>query len=177
MALTYGTEGIKQKDYRVYLDATATSGVAAAVATYTGSKTQANINALITLLDELGECRADSISVTAENGDTVEGNVLGEIVLNKACAMVAELINATPANINALADLDGVPVTVVILEKDTHAIAGPAIAKTAIVINNIVMSYSENITGGDSIRSTVNLSRNVPTVGDFRSITDLTWTL
>ena len=91
--------------------------------------------------------------------------------------MVAELINATPENINALTALDGTPLTVVILEKDTHAIAGSAIAKTAIVINNIVMSYSENITGGDSIRSTVNLSRNVPTVGDFRSIADLTWTL
>jgi len=176
MALTYGTEGIKQKDYRVYLDSSTAAGVSNAVATYVGSKTKANINALIATLDELGECRADSISVTAENGDTVDGNVLGEIVLNKACAMVAELINATPANINALADLDGVPVTVVVIEKDTHAIAGNAVAKTAIVINNIVMSYSENITGGDSIRATVNLSRNVPTVGDFRSITDLTWT-
>lgn len=180
MALTYGTEGIKQKDYRVYINSSTadTPGVVAtALTTYNGSKTQSNINTLIGTLYQLGECRADSISVTAENGDTVEGNVLGEIVLNKACSMVAELINATPGNINALAALDGVPVTVVVIEKDTHAIAGPALAKTAIVINNIVMSYSENITGGDSIRATVNLSRNVPTVGDFRSITDITWTL
>jgi hypothetical protein len=177
MALTYGTEGIKQKDYRVYLDSSTAPGVGTAVGNYAAAKNQSTITALIGTLDQLGECRADSISVTAENGDTVEGNVLGEIVLNKACSMVAELINATPDNINALAALDGVPVTVVVIEKDTHAIAGPALAKTAIVINNIVMSYSENITGGDSIRSTVNLSRNVPTVGDFRSIADITWTL
>ena len=175
MALSYGTEGIKQKDYRVYLNSY-TTDIGNSISTYNGSKTQSNINTLIGKLIQLGECRADSISVTAENGDTVNGNVLGEIVLNKACSMVAELINATPANINALAALDGVPLTVVVLEKDTHAITGPALAKTAIVINNIVMSYSENITGGDSIRATVNLSRNVPTVGDFRSITDLTWT-
>lgn len=181
MALTYGTEGIKQKDYRVYIAAYSTSGLnevsTGKMTLYNASKSQTTLETALGLMTELGECRADSISVTAENGDTVEGNVLGEIVLNKACSMVAELINATPENINALTALDGKPLTVVILEKDTHAIAGPALAKTAIVINNIVMSYSENITGGDSIRSTVNLSRNVPTVGDFRSITDLTWTL
>ena len=181
MALTYGTEGIKQKDYRVYLAAYSTIGLnevnTGKMTLYNAAKSQATLETALGLMTELGECRADSINVTAENGDTVEGNVLGEIVLNKACSMVAELINATPENINALAALDGKPLTVVILEKDTHAIAGSAIAKTAIVINNIVMSYSENITGGDSIRSTVNLSRNVPTVGDFRSIADLTWTL
>lgn len=171
MALTYGTAGIKQKDYRVYLDSSAAAGVSAALATYRGSKTKTNLNALIATLDELGECRADSISITAENGDTIEGNVLGEIVLNKACAMVAELINATPENIAALELLDGVPVTVVVIEKDTHG----ATLKTAIVIDGIAMSYSENITGGDSIRSTVNLSRNVPTVGSFRSIDDISY--
>ena len=180
MGLTYGTEGIKQKDYRVYLAAYSTIGLnevnTGKMTLYNAAKSQATLETALGLMTELGECRADSISVTAENGDTVEGNVLGEIVLNKACSMVAELINATPENINALAALDGKPLTVVILEKDTHA-AGAALAKTAIVINNIVMSYSENITGGDSIRSTVNLSRNVPTVGDFRSIADLTWTL
>jgi hypothetical protein len=100
--------------------------------------------------------------------------VLGEIVLNKACSMAAELINSTPSNIEALADLDGVPVTVVIIEKDTHNVSDDA-TKTVIVINNIVMSYSENITGGDSIRAMVNLSRNVPSVGDFRSIADIDW--
>ena len=57
MALTYGTEGIKQKDYRVYLDSSTAAGVAEAVATYVGSKTKANINTLIGTLDELGECR------------------------------------------------------------------------------------------------------------------------
>jgi hypothetical protein len=179
MALTYGTEGIKQKDYRVYIansdiDDEKSSGVAAAVATYDGAKNKNNIQALITALDELGECRTDSIAVTAENGDTVEGNVLGEIVLNKACSMAAELINSTPSNIEALADLDSMPVTVVIIEKDTHNVSDNA-TKTAIVINNIVMSYSENITGGDSIRAMVNLSRNVPSVGDFRSIADIDW--
>ena len=176
MALTYGTEGIKQKDYRVYLDATSAADVASSLAAYNLNKNQANINTLIGKLDELGECRADSINVTGENGDTIEGNVLGEIVLNKACAMAAELINATAANISGLVSLDGVPVTIVIIEKDTHPLSGGGNAKTAIVISNVVLSYSENITGGDSIRAMVNISKNVPSITDFRSITDLAWT-
>lgn len=172
MALSYGTSGIKQKDYRVYIQQTAASGVATAVTTYNGAKNKTNINALIATLIELGECRADSIAVTAENGDTIEGNVLGEIVLNKACSMVAELINGTPDNLNALADWDGTAVTVVVIEKDTHLV-GANPTKTAIVISGINMSYSENITGGDSIRATVKLSRSVPSVGDFRTIADI----
>jgi hypothetical protein len=176
MALTYGTEGIKQKDYRVYLDATSAADVASFLATYNAAKNQSNINALIATLDELGECRADSITVTGENGDTIEGNVLGEIVLNKACAMAAELINATAANITRLVSLDGVPVTIVIIEKDTHPKSVGGNAKTAIVISDVVLSYSENITGGDSIRAMVNISKSVPSITDFRSITDITWT-
>lgn len=184
MALTYGTSGIKQKDYRVYIAPTV-AGTATAITNYLAGSTVTLANALITAMNaamtafdtgstsELGECRADSITVTTENGDTIEGNVLGEIVLNKACAMAAELINATPANINTLASLDGTPITVLILEKDSH-LDGATAKRTGILINNIVMSYSENITGGDSIRAMINLSKSVPSAGDFRSIKDLT---
>lgn len=190
MALTYGTEGIKQKDYRVYL-APAVSGVTGAIATYvsSGGSTKTNAEAIITAMtaamvtkcgvgsvSEIGECRADSITVTGENGDTIEGNVLGEIVLNKACAAAAELINATAANINGLSLLDGIPVSLMLVEKDRHLV-GSNLSKTIIVINNIVMSYSENITGGDSIRAMVNISKNVPSITDFRHIADVAWAL
>lgn len=171
MALVYGTDGIKQKDYRVYIGSSSTAGLDSAVATYRGTPSKANIESVITLLNELGECRADSITVTAEDGDNVEGNVLGNIVLNKACAMAAELINATPSNISALEELDGSPVTVVIMEKDTHGTN----LKTVILIHNIVMSYTENITGGDIIRSSIALSQNTPTVGAFRHIADINY--
>ena len=167
MALTYGSEGIKQKDYQVYIgEYTDTAKTAADAYIITQNKTTAA--ALQTALNELGELRADSISVTAENGDTVEGNNIGEIVLNKACAMVAELINATPANINALAALDGRAVVVMIKEKDARSNV-----RTVIVINNVVMSYSENITGGDIPRASISLSRSVANVGNFRIINDI----
>jgi len=167
MALSYGSEGIKQKDYQVYIgEYTGTAETAADAYIATQNKTTAA--ALQTALDELGELRADSISVTAENGDTVEGNNIGEIVLNKACAMMAELINATPANINALAELDGQAVVVMIKEKDARNNV-----RTVIVINNVVMSYSENITGGDIPRASISLSRSVANVGNFRIINDI----
>jgi len=170
MALSYGSEGIKQKDYQVYIgEYTGTAETAADAYIATQNKTTAA--ALETALDELGELRADSISVTAENGDTVEGNNIGEIVLNKACAMMAELINATPANINALAELDGQAVVVMIKEKDARNNV-----RTVIVINNVVMSYSENITGGDIPRASISLSRSVANVGNFRIINDIDYT-
>lgn len=169
MALTYGSEGIKQKDYQVYIGEY-TGGAKTAADTYIATQNKANANALEAALTQLGELRADSISVTAENGDTVEGNNIGEIVLNKACAMMAELINATPANINALAALDGSAVVVMIKEKDARNNV-----RTVIVINNVVMSYSENITGGDIPRASISLSRSVANVGNFRIINDISY--
>lgn len=170
MALSYGSEGIKQKDYQVYIGKY-DSTIKTAADTYIGTQNKANAAALETALTELGELRADSISVTAENGDTVEGNNIGEIVLNKACAMMAELINATPDNINALAALDGQAVVVMIKEKDARNNV-----RTVIVINNVVMSYSENITGGDIPRASISLSRSVANVGNFRIINDIDYT-
>ena len=167
MALTYGSEGIKQKDYQVYIGKY-DSTIKTAANTYIETQNKANAVSLENELTQLGELRADSISVTAENGDTVEGNNIGEIVLNKACAMVAELINATPDNINALAELDGQAVVVMIKEKDARNDV-----RTVIVINNVVMSYSENITGGDIPRASISLSRNVANVGNFRIINDI----
>ena len=51
-----------------------------------------------------------TLCLTAENGDTVEGNIVGEITINKVCALNAELINATIENCNELAEYDGLPV-------------------------------------------------------------------
>lgn len=167
MALSYGSEGIKQKDYQVYIGEYA-EGAKTAADAYIVAQNKTTADALETALTQLGELRADSISVTAENGDTVEGNNIGEIVLNKACAMMAELINATPANINALAELDGQAVVVMIKEKDARSNV-----RTVIVINNVVMSYSENITGGDIPRASISLSRSVANVGNFRIINDI----
>ena len=165
--LTYGSEGIKQKDYQVYIGKY-DSTIKTAADGYVAAPAKTTANSLEAELTQLGELRADSISVTAENGDTVEGNNIGEIVLNKACAMVAELINATPDNINALAELDGKAVVVMIKEKDARGNK-----RTVIVINNVVMSYSENITGGDIPRASISLSRNVANVGNFRIINDI----
>ena len=167
MALEYGSEGIKQKDYQVYIGKYA-DDVKTVADAYIITQNKTTAAALQTALNELGELRADSISVTAENGDTIEGNNVGEIVLNKACAMMAELINATPANINELAALDGQAVVVMIKEKDARNNV-----RTVIVINNVVMSYSENITGGDIPRASISLSRSVANVGNFRIINDI----
>ena len=96
-------------------------------------------------MSEYGECRDDSIVVTGEDGDSIEGNVAGNIVLNKSCTMSAELINFTPANVSALEDLDGTEVSVLLVEKDSHIVGDEGYYKTIIIIRHKNMSYSENI--------------------------------
>ena len=180
MALTYGTDGIKQKDYRVFVALSSTAGLDALVTAYLAAKTKANLDApgkiinttgegLAGKLAELGECRADSIDLGIADGDSIEGNRLGKIVLNKTGTFTAELINATPTNIAALEELDGNACTILLVERDTH---GDDL-KTCILMHNFNLSYSEKATGGDSIRSTINIEKSVPDASSFRSIADI----
>lgn len=180
----YGTEGIKQKDYRVYVGLSNNTTLQSTIDTYLASPTQANLNTLLdeqggqsdNKLQELGECRADSIDMGVAEGDSIDGNILGKIVLNKTGTFTAELLNATPANIAALELLDGQICTVLMLERDTHQVDVSGTMKphkTAILMNKINLSYTEKITGSDSVRSTVTFEKSVPSAGSFRAIADL----
>lgn len=172
MALTTGTTGVKQKDYRVYIAEAATSGLPAAIAAYIASNTKTLLNVATNLMAEVGELRKDSIDLGLDNGDSVEGNTLGEIVMNKQGSFSAELLNTTADNIAALEALDGVSCAVIIVEKDTHLVGGNT-CKTCYVLNNLVMNYTEKVTGGDIARSTITISRKTPTASSFRHIADV----
>ncbi len=171
IALTTGTAGVKQKDYRVYIETVAES--ATLVNAYIATPNRDSFDDLITVasgsLRELGECRADSIDLGIGDGDSVDGNTLGKIVLEKTGTFAVELINATPANITALDAIDGVPCNILLAERDLH----DTNKKTVILMANVVVSVSEKITGGDIIRKTLNVEKNVASAPSFRMINDI----
>ena len=192
MALTYGTEGIKQKDWKVWLldgsyQSDPHAGMPQTKLTVDDKGYSIAFDKLgtqLTASEHLGECRKDSISWSTENGEVVEGNEVGEIVLGKNCSFTVELINATAGNINELmSNFDGSRFFIILEElngrtrnwatnesppndimesKDTHEI----IVLGAIGGSNI--SVSESITGGDIPRATITMNDVVPSVGDFR---------
>lgn len=172
MALTPGTTGVKQKDYRVYLALASTTGLQNAITEYLGANTKTKMTAITGLMKEVGELRKDSIDLALDNGDSVEGNTVGEIVMNKQGSFTAELLNTTAENIAALEALDGASCAVVIEEKDTHLV-GAATCKTTYLLNNLVVNYTEKVTGGDIARSTISINRKTPTASSFRHLADI----
>ena len=175
MALSYGTEGIKQKNWVLWL----LKSSAAAQADYRDFVDTHNVSNLYDLFNiyatdvigHIGELRNDSVSLTAENGDTVEGNIVGEITINKVCALNAELINATIENCNELAAYDGLPVIAMMF--DSENVDGdffPLVGATCIVVQGATLNYNETVTGGDIVRATISLSKNPSRVDDFRKI-------
>lgn len=170
MALSYGTDGLKHKSWRVYIAPADTVGLDDLLDDIISEQTTSELNAAIAEMSEYGECRDDSISVTGEDGDSIEGNVAGNIVLNKNCTMTAELINFTPDNVLALEDLDGTIVSALLVEKDINTSTGAY--KTTIIIRHKNMSYSENITGGDTGKAMITISDTPNKIGKFRTIVD-----
>lgn len=175
MALSYGTEGIKQKNWVLWLlkpSMAATDEYSDFVSTHNAEEFSSAINENPDeVIGMLGELRNDSVSLTAENGDTVEGNIVGEITINKVCALNAELINATIENCNELATYDGLPVIAVMFDSeniDNDPI--PIDGATCIVVEGVTLNYNETVTGGDIVRATISLSKNPSRVDDFRKI-------
>lgn len=175
MALSYGTKGIKQKNWVLWLFKQSM----AANQDYRDFVDTHNVANIKDLFDDyatdvighIGELRNDSVSLTAENGDTVEGNIVGEITINKVCALNAELINATIENCNELAAYDGLPVIAMMF--DSENVDGyfcPLVGATCIVVEGATLNYNETVTGGDIVRATISLSKNPSRVDDFRKI-------
>ncbi len=175
MALSYGTEGIKQKNWVFWL----LKSSAAAQADYrdfVDTHDVAYLDSLFSdyaseIIGHIGELRNDSVSLTAENGDTVEGNIVGEITINKVCALNAELINATIENCNELAQYDGLPVIAMMFDSENvNSEFLPVAGATCIVVEGVTLNYNEMVTGGDIVRATISLSKNPSRVDDFRKI-------
>lgn len=176
MALSYGTEGIKQKNWILWLFKSSM----AAQSAYSDFLDSYSVDSFVSMtrdtpdhvIGHLGELRNDSVSLTAENGDTVEGNIVGEITINKVCALNAELINATIENCNELAQYDGLPVIAMMFDSENVDYGNfyPIAGATCIVVEGATLNYNEMVTGGDIVRATISLSKNPSRVDDFRKI-------
>jgi len=128
--LNCDTNGVRHKNYRVWLLSKASenwaNGLIAVGELFTElnkfSKNELNfdsqdkLSTALALFDHVGECRADSIEVNGEKGNSIEGNESGELVLNKACSFSAELINSTLDNIEQSVLYDKKE-TIIILEE------------------------------------------------------------
>ena len=172
LTLESGTAATVAKQYLVYLGLPIeTASAVTAIKTAT-PPTKTLMNALTGTMKELGEIRADSLEITTEDGTVIEGNVSGEIVLDKNGKFMSELINCTQTNINALADLDRTKVTILVVEKDTHKTSNVAGFKTFVIIDGLTLRYNESIKGKDVVRGTVSVSQTVSKIADFRHINE-----
>ena len=215
MALVYGLDGIRQRSYRVWLiypDSGSTgwgsgkslsefvTDINRCIGIFQYASAFEKFNDLVSATadiveysEKLGECRKDSITLTAEDGESVDGNEIGTIILGKNCSFSCELLNATPANINTLyADIEAQTPFYIILEEvdgrtkmwptsvdpeddvestDTHEIIFVG-ANNAILAN-----IAENHIGGGISTITLSASDTVSKVGDFRVIMDIPYDL
>jgi hypothetical protein len=204
--INYGVAGIRQRDYRVWI-AFENAGsdeldILGAISNlddmfnciysdpvkYEDAKT--HLDAAKKAMYHVGEMRADSIDVSVQDGDSIEGNEKGKIVLGKSGTFTAELINSTPEIIEFLTGLDGHE-CVIMLEEisdtrlksyngamlETHEIIviGNVPAMLAGLTDNVgcSFSFSEKAAGKNIVISTLNVEKSISTVKEFRSIEDL----
>lgn len=204
--INYGVAGIRQRDYRVYI-AFENAGPGEHYFVHAISNLDDMFKSLYgtpvdyeeakILLEwikedmyHIGEMRADSIDVSVQDGDSIDGNEKGKIVLSKSGTFTAELINSTPEIIEFLTGLNGHE-CVIMLEEindarlesydgamlETHEIIviGNVPAMLAGLTDNVgcSFSFSEKATGKNIVISTINVEKSISTVKEFRSIEDL----
>lgn len=202
--INYGVAGIRQRDYRVWiafenagsgeLDFVNAIDMIHEIYGYIENGEYSSAYNLFNELKEemyhIGEMRADSIDVSVQDGDSIDGNEKGKIVLGKSGTFTAEIINSTPEIIEFLTGLDGHE-CVIMLEEindarlksydgamlETHEIIviGNVPAMLAGLTDNVgcSFSFSEKAAGKNIVISTINVEKSVSTVKEFRSIEDL----
>lgn len=203
--VNYGVAGIRQRHYRVWIAfENAGSGefdfvyavdalddmfthIYASPAQYEDAKTK--LDAAKEYMYHVGEMRADSIDVSVQDGDSIEGNEIGKTVLGKSGTFSAELINSTTEIVEFLASLDGHECVIMLEEIDDTRLKSydGAMLETheIIVIGNIpailtgltdnvgcIFSFSEKAAGKNIAISMLNVEKSVSTVREFRSIED-----
>ena len=208
----YGRKGIRNRDYKVWINFSGMTeadgeldyiqAIDAISRTY-GKITESPpdyenaltaLNATKELMYHIGEMRADSIDLTIEDGDSIEGNIAGKVVLGKSGKFVTELINSTPEILNWLSERDGEE-CIVMLEEindkrlvsydgamlETHEIIFicnmPAIAAGLTDNVGVVFGFAEKETGNGTITSTINLEKTVAYASMFRKICDFQYEL
>jgi len=212
MALTYSLDGLRQRSYRVWMiypsSGTGESGynnlkeyvenyIIANLIGYQYGSAFTNLSELLAAdtditdySERLGECRKDSISLVSEDGNSIEGNEVGTLILDKNCSFAAELLNATPGNIELLNDdvESQVPVYIILEEidgrtKDWDSTSDPIKSKDTheiifIGINNaLILNMVENHVGGGISTVTINGNDTVARISDFRKILDVPYDL
>jgi hypothetical protein len=216
MSLTYGLDGIRQRSYRVWLvyPFSGSGGwdendqlsnfidvIIEKIDEYKYASAFTNLSKFISgtlevteYSEKLGECRKDSISLTGEDGDSIEGNEIGTLVLGKNCSFSCELLNATADNIAALlADVESQTTFFIVLEEvdgQTKVWATGKVAPNDFVtsydtheiifvgVNNaLIASFSENHVGGGISTVTLTVNDSVARLSDFRAILDIPYDL
>ena len=203
----YGVDGIRQRNYRVWINfedmrlmegehsfISAVAYIDEAYSRIMDSppsyvEAMENLGYLKTFMYHIGEMRADSIDLTVEDGDSIDGNEVGKIVMGKNGKFSAELINSTPDILTWLSQRD-TKECIVMLEEigstrlksydgamlETHEIIfiGNVPAMLAGITDNVggAFNYVEKITGKNIAISTINVEKTVPTAGAFRKIVD-----
>jgi len=194
--LIIGTESVRQRDYRVYIAATVDhiASIAGAYAAMIGAtdpyEQKENLDLVLVEMEHIGEMRRDSIELGLEEGETIEGNEVGKIVMSKAGSFSCELINAITGNIDILNTYDGKETLIALEEIDNSRVGvfnGAHLeAHEIILIGNVsailagatsnvgyALSVGEKHTGSGLTVTPLNLARSVGSAGDFRKIIDI----
>jgi len=206
--VNYGLDGIRQRDYRVWINFE--DKVHGELDFITAVDAMGNLyefihknpidyrgifvalNALKNYMYHVGEMRADSVELSVEDGDSVEGNEVGKIVLGKTGKFATELINSTPDIISWLA-LRDTKECIIMLEElnstrfesydgailETHEIIlignVPAMAEGLTDNVGVAFNYADKVVGKDIVISTLSVEKTVPTASAFRQIMDVNY--
>ena len=208
--VNYGLDGIRQRDYRVWINFDDMKEADGELDFITAVDAMGNLyefihknpieyekvfnalNALKGCMYHVGEMRADSVELSVEDGDSVEGNEVGKIVLGKTGKFTTELINSTPDIISWLA-LRDTKECIIMLEElnstrfesydgailETHEIIlignVPAMAEGLTDNVGVAFNYADKVVGKDIVISTLSVEKTVPTASAFRQIMDVNY--
>lgn len=113
---------------------------------------------------QVGELLRDSITKTIGEGNSVEGNTLGKIVIDKSCELAMTLININKEVLDTLESLDGKTVCFLTYYKGRATDGSEDEAEFFI---DMPFVYNETMTGGEVGSVPISVKKEIVAVSDF----------
>ena len=201
MSIKYGKEGVRQRNYRVYMtDGSSDIGDISAnyiamlnhLALFEYPEAYASLESILSEMVAIGEIRKDSLNVEVSDNNSVECNESGKIVISKSGTFSCELINSTVDNVDYVTALDGTRQIILLYELTNRQARMPLDANNGVqaVINDCreiivignplntgdygkLISVSEKDTGGGIMAITLKAEDSVSNASGFRTIKDV----
>ncbi len=115
----------------------------------------------VSFFKKIGELRRDSVVANITEGNSVEGNELGKVIIDKNAEISFSIINVNQEITDELDTIDGTDVCILMVSTDSDGV------EEGEFFMDLPFNYNETMTGGEVGSINITLNKSFSNIDDY----------